>query len=98
LLISWGGTYGACHTAMKQAVADGLSVGHVHCRWVSPFPANLGDVIAKYDRVLVAELNSGQLLTLLKSTYLVDARGLNKVKGKPFQVSEVVDALKSISK
>ena len=98
LLISWGGTYGACHTAMKQAVAEGLSVGHVHCRWISPFPANLGDVIAKYDRVLVAELNSGQLLTLLKSTYLVDAKGLNKVKGKPFQVSEVVDALKAISK
>ncbi len=98
LLISWGGTYGACHTAMKQAVAEGVSVGHVHCRWVSPFPANLGDVIAKYDRVLVAELNSGQLLTLLKSTYLVDAKGLNKVKGKPFQVSEVVDALKAISK
>jgi len=98
LLISWGGTYGACHTAMKQSVADGLSVGHVHCRWISPFPANLGAVIAKYDRVLVAELNSGQLLTLLKSTYLVDAKGLNKVKGKPFQVSEVVDALKAISK
>ena len=98
LLISWGGTYGACHTAMKQSVADGLSVGHVHCRWISPFPANLGVVIAKYDRVLVAELNSGQLLTLLKSTYLVDAKGLNKVKGKPFQVSEVVDALKAISK
>ena len=55
-------------------------------------------MIAKYDRVLVAELNSGQLLTLLKSTYLVDAKGLNKVKGKPFQVSEVVDALKAISK
>ena len=98
LLISWGGTYGACHTAMKQAVAEGLSVGHVHCRWISPFPANLGDVIAKYDRVLVAELNSGQLLTLLKSTYLVDAKGLNKVKGKPFRVSEGVDALKAISK
>ena len=98
LLISWGGTYGACHTAMKQAVAAGLDVGHVHCRWVSPFPANLGEVIAKYDRVLVAELNSGQLLTLLKSTYLVDAKGLNKVKGKPFHVSEVVDALKAISK
>jgi len=76
LLISWGGTYGTCHTAMKQAVAEGLNVGHVHCRWVSPFPANLGDVIAKYDRVLVAELNSGQLLTLLKSTYLVDSNKL----------------------
>ncbi len=97
LLISWGGTYGACHTAMKQAVAEGLSVGHVHCRWISPFPANLGDVIGNYDRVLVAELNSGQLLTLLKSTYLVDAKGLNKIKGKPFQVSEVVDALKAIT-
>ena len=98
LLISWGGTYGSCHTAMRQAVAAGLKVGHVHCRWISPFPANLGDVIKKYDRVLVAELNSGQLMTLLKSTYLVDAKGLNKVKGKPFQVSEVLAALKAIAK
>ena len=98
LLISWGGTYGSCHTAMRQAVDAGLKVGHVHCRWISPFPANLGDVIKKYDRVLVAELNSGQLLTLLKSTYLVDAKGLNKVKGKPFQVSEVLEALKAIAK
>lgn len=93
LLISWGGTYGACHTAVQRCLEQGMEVGHVHCRWISPFPANLGEVMAKYDRVLVAELNMGQLRTLIKSTYLVDAKGLNKVKGKPFQVGEIVDAL-----
>ncbi|MCL4137001.1 UNVERIFIED_CONTAM: hypothetical protein GTU68_000960 [Idotea baltica] len=98
LLISWGGTYGSCHTAMVEANAAGVKVGHVHCRWISPFPANLGEVIAKYDRVIVAELNMGQLRTLIKNEYLVDAKGLNKVKGKPFQVSEIVDALKALEK
>jgi 2-oxoglutarate ferredoxin oxidoreductase subunit alpha len=98
LLISWGGTYGACHTAVQRCIADGMKVGHVHCRWISPFPANLGEVIAKYDRVLIAELNMGQLKTLIKSTYLVDAKGLNKVKGKPFQVGEIVDALTELQK
>jgi 2-oxoglutarate ferredoxin oxidoreductase subunit alpha len=97
LIISWGGTYGACHTAVKRCIADGLSVGHVHCRWISPFPRNLGDVIKKYDKVLVPELNMGQLRTLLKQQYLVDAKGLNKIKGKPFHVSEIVDAIKAIS-
>ena len=97
LIISWGGTYGACHTAVKRCIADGLSVGHVHCRWISPFPRNLGDVIKKYDKVLVPELNMGQLRTLLKQEYLVDAQGLNKIKGKPFHVSEIVDAIKAIS-
>ena len=97
LIISWGGTYGACHTAVKRCIADGLSVGHVHCRWISPFPRNLGDVIKKYDKVLVPELNMGQLRTLLKQQYLVDAQGLNKIKGKPFHVSEIVDAIKAIS-
>lgn len=98
LLISWGGTYGACHTAVQQCIDSGMKVGHVHCRWISPFPANLGDVIAKYDRVLIAELNMGQLRTLIKSTFLVDAKGLNKVKGKPFQVGEIVDALTELQK
>ena len=93
LLISWGGTYGSCHTAMMEANAAGVKVGHVHCRWISPFPRNLGEIIAKYDRVIVAELNMGQLLTLIKNEYLVDAKGFNKVKGKPFKVSEIVEAL-----
>jgi len=97
LVISWGGTYGACHTAVKTCNAEGIDVGHVHLRWLNPFPKNLGDIIKQYDNVLVPELNLGQLLTLLKQKYLVDAKGLNKVQGKPFHVNEVVEGIKAIS-
>ncbi len=96
LLLSWGGTYGSCHTAVQQCLAEGMDVGHVHCRWISPFPRNLESVIKRYDRVLVAELNSGQLRSLIRDAFLVDARGLNKIKGKPFQVGEIVAALKAM--
>ncbi|MEL7500664.1 MAG: 2-oxoacid:acceptor oxidoreductase subunit alpha [Planctomycetota bacterium] len=95
LVISWGGTYGACHTAVQQCVAEGMDVGHIHCRWISPFPKNLSDVLAQYDRILVAELNSGQLRSLIRQEFLVDAKGLNKIKGKPFHVGEIVDAIKA---
>ena len=97
LVISWGGTYGACHTAVKTCNESGMDVGHVHVRWVHPFPRNLGDVIKRYDRVLVPELNMGQLKALLKQQFLVDAVGLNKIKGKPFHVSEIVEAIQSLS-
>ncbi len=98
LVISWGGTYGACHTAVSTCIADGVKVGHVHLRWLNPFPRNLGEIIKRYDQVLVPELNMGQLRALIKQQYLVDAQGLNKIKGKPFHVNEIVDGIKAISK
>jgi len=64
----------------------------------TPLPKNLGEIIKKYDRVLVPELNMGQLGSVLRQKYLVDAKGLNKIKGKPFQVNEIVDAIKSLAK
>ena len=97
LVLSWGGTYGACRTAVKNSIAEGIDVGHVHLRWISPFPANLGDVLAQYDNVLMPELNTGQLRLLIKDRYLVDAIGLNKIKGKPFHVSEIIEKIKEIS-
>ncbi len=97
LVISWGGTYGACHTAVKTCIASGMDVGHVHVRWIHPFPRNLGEIIKRYDRVLVPELNMGQLKALLKQQFLVDAVGLNKIKGKPFHVNEVVEAIQKIA-
>ena len=97
LVISWGGTYGTCHTAVQRCLAEGISVGHAHLRWVSPFPRNLGDLMKKYDRILVPELNTGQLRLLLRQQYLVDAVGLNKIKGKPFVVGEIVDAIKDLT-
>jgi 2-oxoglutarate ferredoxin oxidoreductase subunit alpha len=94
LVVSWGGTYGACTTAVQQCLSQGLSVAHAHLRYLHPFPRNLGEILRNYKRVLVPELNLGQLRLLLAATYLVDATGLNKVKGKPFAVSELVDKIK----
>ena len=97
LVISWGGTYGACHTAINTCNAQGIDVGHVHLRWLNPLPKNLGEIITQYDRVLVPELNMGQLRSVLRQKYLVDAKGLNKIQGKPFQVNEIVEAIKSFA-
>lgn len=93
--MSWGGTFGACTTAVHRCQAEGLSVGHVHLRYLNPFPRNLGELLRSYKRVLVPELNLGQLRTFLAATYLVDAVGCNKVKGKPFAVGELVDRIKA---
>ncbi|MFT4560091.1 MAG: 2-oxoglutarate ferredoxin oxidoreductase subunit alpha, partial [Planctomycetaceae bacterium] len=93
LLISWGGTYGAVRTAVRQLQTEGKAVAHAHLRFLNPFPKNLGDIISRYKKVLVPELNMGQLRMLLRDKYLVDAIGLNKIKGKPFLVSEVAEAI-----
>lgn len=97
LVLSWGGTYGACHTAVEACIADGLEVGHVHLRWINPFPRNLGQIIEQFDRVIVPELNTGQLCSLIRQQFLVDAQGINKVQGKPFHVNEIVDGIKSVA-
>jgi 2-oxoglutarate ferredoxin oxidoreductase subunit alpha len=93
LVISWGGTFGAVRTAARELQAEGKSVSHCHLRFLNPFPRNLGDIISRFDKVLVPELNMGQLRMLLRDKYLVDAQGLNKIQGKPFLVSEVVNAI-----
>lgn len=95
LVVSWGGTYGACRTAVEQCQEEGLKVAHAHIRWVNPLPRNLGDILKRYRKVLVPELNLGQLRTILRSKYLVDAQGFNKVKGRPFFVAELVQAIKT---
>ncbi|REK48777.1 MAG: 2-oxoacid:acceptor oxidoreductase subunit alpha [Planctomycetota bacterium] len=89
LVVSWGGTYGACTTAVRRAVASGASVAHAHLRYLNPLPANLGELLSRYEKVLVPELNMGQLNMLLRAKYLVDTHGLNKVKGRPFTVTEL---------
>ena len=93
LVISWGGTYGACHTAVSEAIEAGRKVAHCHLRHLNPFPANLGDIISNYESVLVPELNMGQLIQLIRHKYLVDAIGFNKVKGKPFSVGELLEKI-----
>jgi len=96
LVVSWGGTYGACATAVREARAAGGSVAHCHLRYLNPFPRNLGELLGRYEKVLVPELNRGQLRMLLRAEYLVDAIGLNKIKGKPFTVAEVVEKIQGL--
>jgi 2-oxoglutarate ferredoxin oxidoreductase subunit alpha len=93
LVVSWGGTYGSCLTAVRRAQEDGLSVAHAHVRCLNPLPANMGDILSRYDKVLIPELNAGQLRMLIRSQFLVDAIGLNKIKGLPFMVSEVYERI-----
>jgi 2-oxoglutarate/2-oxoacid ferredoxin oxidoreductase subunit alpha len=98
LVLSWGGTYGSCATAAHTVQSHGGSVAHAHLRHLNPFPGNLGDVLKHYEKVLIPELNLGQLRMLVRSQFLVDAVGYNKVQGKPFTVSELVHKIESMLK
>jgi 2-oxoglutarate ferredoxin oxidoreductase subunit alpha len=94
LVLSWGGTYGSCLTAARRARNEGLAVSHAHLRYLFPFPRNLGKLMAGFKKVLIPELNMGQLRTMIRNKYLVDAVGLNKVQGKPFAVVEVLERIR----
>ena len=98
LLLGWGGTYGAIRTAVENYVAEELPIGHVHLRHLNPFPNDLGDILSRFKKVLIPELNSGQLRQLIRSTYLIDAIGLNKVQGQPFHVFELHSKIDEILK
>jgi 2-oxoglutarate/2-oxoacid ferredoxin oxidoreductase subunit alpha len=95
-VLSWGGTYGPVHAGVRRVRGSGGKVAHAHLRWLNPFPANLGDVLRSYGRVLVPEMNSGQLLQLVRARYLVDAVGYNRVTGKPFKAGEIADAIQTV--
>ena len=89
LIVAWGSTHGPVTAALKSKRAEGYKIGHVHLRHLNPLPKNLGEVLGRYDRVLVPEMNMGQLLTVLRAKYLVDAEGLNKIQGRPFRQAEL---------
>jgi 2-oxoglutarate ferredoxin oxidoreductase subunit alpha len=93
-VVGWGSTFGPIHQAVRRAREDGVDVAHIHVRHLSPFPRNLGDLLKRYDRVLVPEMNNGQLVRLLKAEYLIPAEGLSKVTGKPFRVVEILEAIR----
>lgn len=96
LLVSWGGTFGAVRTACERAREKGQKVSHMHLRWISPLPRNVASVLRNFKKTLVCELNMGQLQLLLRGRFAIDAHGLHKVQGRPFNVREVttqIDAL-----
>jgi 2-oxoglutarate ferredoxin oxidoreductase subunit alpha len=96
LLLGWGSTYGSLVEATRQLLAAGLPVAHAHLRYLNPLPPDLGDLLRRYDRVLVPEMNMGQLLRLVRAEYLVDAIGFNKIQGRPFRVAEIVARVKKL--
>jgi 2-oxoglutarate ferredoxin oxidoreductase subunit alpha len=89
LLVGWGSTYGAITAAVRAQREKGRKVGHLHLRHLNPLPRNLGEVLKRYQKVVVPEMNLGQLVMVLRAKYLVDAIGFNKVQGKPFKQSEI---------
>jgi 2-oxoglutarate ferredoxin oxidoreductase subunit alpha len=96
LVLSWGGTYGPVAAGVRRVRKNGGRVAHAHLTHLNPFPRNLGDVVHSYERVLVPEINLGQLLQLVRARYLVDAVGYNRVRGLPLRASEVEDAIRTL--
>jgi len=96
LVIGWGGTYGSSITAVQRAQRKGHKVAQAHLRYLNPMPKNTGDVLKRYKKILVPELNCGQLRMLLRSEFLVDAVGLNKIQGRPFLVSEIEQKIEEL--
>jgi len=90
-ILSWGSTYGAVKTAVKEMIDEGYGVAHIHLRYLFPFPRNIEKLLAGFDNVLVPELNNGQLVKIIRSEFLIDAKPLNKIKGLPFSASEIRD-------
>jgi len=93
LVVGWGSTHGAIAGAVAELRKRGRDVSHLHLRHLNPLPRDLGEILSRFERVVVPELNLGQLRTILRSRYLVDAKGINKVQGKPFQIAELVASL-----
>jgi 2-oxoglutarate ferredoxin oxidoreductase subunit alpha len=89
LVVGWGSTRGAIEAAVKASRADGLRVGHVHLRWLNPLPPDLGDVLDRFEHILVPELNNGQLVHVLRDRFLRPAESLAKIQGLPFKASEI---------
>jgi 2-oxoglutarate/2-oxoacid ferredoxin oxidoreductase subunit alpha len=92
-IVGWGSTFGPIHQAVGRARAKGLDVSHIHIRHIWPMPGNLGDLLHSYDHVIVPEMNTGQLKTILRDQFLIDAKPLNKVSGQPFTIAEIEAAI-----
>ena len=95
LVLGWGSTYGVIKTAVAELLKEGHSVAHAHLRYLRPFPRNLGDMIKNYKKVLIPEINNGQLIKIVRDQFLVDAKGYNKIMGIPITKAELVEAIKA---
>ncbi|MBK7127961.1 MAG: 2-oxoacid:acceptor oxidoreductase subunit alpha [Crocinitomicaceae bacterium] len=98
LVLGWGSTYGAIKTAARECISEGYDVSHVHLRHLNPFPKNLEEVLKSYDKVLIPEMNCGQLLQLIRGKFLIPAIGLSKVQGLPFTTTELKEKIVELLK
>jgi 2-oxoglutarate ferredoxin oxidoreductase subunit alpha len=89
LVLGWGSTYGAIRSAVERLQSKGASIAHAQLRYLNPLPANTGEVVSSYKRVLIPEVNLGQLSMLIRARFLIDAIGYNRVRGKPFRIAEL---------
>ncbi|MCB1694393.1 MAG: hypothetical protein KDI19_16590, partial [Pseudomonadales bacterium] len=95
-VVGWGSTYGAIHQAVKMARQKKLDVSHIHLRHMWPMPSNLEELLKGFDTVLVPEMNTGQLVKVLRAEYLIDAKPLNKISGQPFKIREIASAIDAL--
>jgi 2-oxoglutarate ferredoxin oxidoreductase subunit alpha len=93
-VVGWGSTFGAIHQAVKRGLAEGLDVAHIHIRHMWPMPSNLEALLSGYENVLIPEMNTGQLIKIIRAEFLIDAKGLNKISGQPFKIREIESAIK----
>ena len=98
VVLGWGSTYGAIKTATRELLAEGYDVAHIHLRYINPFPKNLGELLHGYEKILIPEMNSGQLLQLIRAKYLVPAVGYGKVQGLPFTTTEIKEKIIELTK
>jgi 2-oxoglutarate/2-oxoacid ferredoxin oxidoreductase subunit alpha len=96
LIIGWGSTYGSITAAVKQALNEGLSVSHIHIKYLNPLPKNLGEILKNFDKIIVPEINNGQLVRIIRDKYLVPAEGFNKIKGIPFTTKEIKEKIDEV--
>jgi 2-oxoglutarate ferredoxin oxidoreductase subunit alpha len=93
LVLGWGSTFGSIRAAARRVRLAGEKVATTHLRYLNPMPRNLGDILNRYDKILIPELNTGQLRKVIRAEYLVDAKGLNKIAGEPFKISEITEKI-----
>ena len=96
LILSWGSTYGVVKAAVRDLLEEGADVAHTHLRYLNPLPKDLGEILKNYDKILIPEMNNGQLIKVIRATYLIDAIPLNKVQGLPFFKNDLLDTIKSL--
>jgi 2-oxoglutarate ferredoxin oxidoreductase subunit alpha len=94
LVLGWGSTYGVIRTAVEELLQQGYSVAHAHLRYIRPFPKNLSEILHNFKKVLIPEINNGQLIKIIRSEFLVDAKGYNKIMGTPITKTELIEAIR----